>query len=598
MRTGKATAIAACGLLAILAFALGARAAGPASPYGSGIGSSAFSSGGFKSPLTEPLSCATRGGTLEVLDENDFESLDPGESYYSVDYGVVLATQRPLYSIAPDATTPSPDLAQGAPEVSADHKTITVHLKEGVHFSPPVNREVTSEDVAYALERGANPNVDNPYFPLYFGSIVGASGAHGGPIRGIETPSAHEIVLHLSKPDAAPVEDALALPLSAPVPKDYAAPFDRHRPSDYGAYEIATGPYMLRNDSRGKVLGVGYRPGHSATLVRNPNWNPATDSRPACLDEIAIQIGGFSRVLGYQVLRGSGIVLGEPPTLATLREASSEYREQLEISPGAGDHYIGVNNKVGPFKNVDLRKALWAALDRTALDRVRGGALTTTVASHFLYPGIPGFEQAGGIQGPKLDFDEHPNGDYKVAAKYMRLAGYRSGRYTGHRTIKVVGARGAPQEEDAEIVNATLRKLGFHTKLLLPEVQTMYFRYCNVPSKEITVCPNVGWIGDFADPQAVLDLTFNGRYIPPSGNVNWSQTNLPDVNRAIAQGEVLFEPEARAQAWAKIDEALVQHAAAIPFDWDKEANIEGKGVAGVGDLWNTGAWDFSWTSLQ
>ena len=119
-----------------------------------------------------------------------------------------------------------------------------------------------------------------------------------------------------------------------------------------------------------------------------------------------------------------------------------------------------------------------------------------------------------------------------------------------------------------------------------------------MPSKEITVCPNVGWIGDFADPQAVLDLTFNGRYIPPSGNVNWSQTNLPDVNRAIAQGEVLFEPEARAQAWAKIDEALVQHAAAIPFDWDKEANIEGKGVAGVGDLWNTGAWDFSWTSLQ
>ena len=59
-------------------------------------------------------------------------------------------------------------MAAGPPEISADNKTITVHIKEGVHFSPPVNREVTSADVAYAIERGANPNVANPYFQSYF----------------------------------------------------------------------------------------------------------------------------------------------------------------------------------------------------------------------------------------------------------------------------------------------------------------------------------------------------------------------------------------------------------------------------------------------
>jgi hypothetical protein len=37
---------------------------------------------------------------------------------------------------------------------------------------------------------------------------------------------------------------------------------------------------------------------------------------------------------------------------------------------------------------------------------------------------------------------------------------------------------------------------------------------------------------------------------------------------------------------------------AIPFDWDKQPNIESKNVAGVGDLWNSGAWDYAYTSLK
>ncbi|MEA2215760.1 MAG: hypothetical protein QOK19_1321, partial [Solirubrobacteraceae bacterium] len=56
--------------------------------------------------------------------------------------------------------------------------------------------------------------------------------------------------------------------------------------------------------------------------------------------------------------------------------------------------------------------------------------------------------------------------------------------------------------------------------------------------------------------------------------------------------------QARAQAWGKIDTALVEDATAVPFDWDKQANIEGSGVKGVGDLWDVGEWDYSWTSLK
>ena len=102
-----------------------------------------------------------------------------------------------------------------------------------------------------------------------------------------------------------------------------------------------------------------------------------------------------------------------------------------------------------------------------------------------------------------------------LAEKYMKEAGYPSGKYSG-APITVVGARGAPADQDAEIVNQTLQNLGFQTKLSLPESSIAYSKFCEVPKEEITVCPSVGWIADFGDPQTVLNITFNGKYIPAS----------------------------------------------------------------------------------
>jgi peptide/nickel transport system substrate-binding protein len=355
---------------------------------------------------------------------------------------------------------------------------------------------------------------------------------------------------------------------------------------------------MFKNDSSGKVLGVGYFPGKSATLVRNPNWTASSDIRPAYLDEIAIKIGGTNSVIGKQVLEGTNIVENEPPAQSNVRLAAEKYKSQLEISPGAGSHYIGVNNVHGPFKNVNLRKAFWAALDREAMDKARGGKLVTDVMTHFIYPTIPGFEQAGGLKGPKFDFNEHPEGSATVAAKYMKLAGYPSGKYTGNETLSIVGAKGNPAEQDAEIVNQTLKNLGFTTKFTLVETATMYAKYCNVPKEQIDVCPSVGWIADFGDPQTVLDITFNGKFINQTGNVNWGQTNNPKINAAMTAAESVTGASARASAWGKIDEEIVENAADVPFDWDKQANIEGSTVQGVGDLWDVGEWDYSWTSLK
>jgi peptide/nickel transport system substrate-binding protein len=595
IRTVAAVVLAAG--LALLLAACGSSSSSKTTLASNSVGG--ISTGGFQNPANQPLTGGKRGGTLQVLDETDFEHLDPGLAYYNVDYEVVFATQRPITSNKPNtATEASPDMASTAPEISADAKTVTVHLREGVHFSPPVNREVTSEDVAYAIERGANPNVANPYLQSYFAAVEGVPKATGGPVKGIQTPDKHTIVFHLTEPKGQLVAESLLLPLTAAVPKDYAAKYDAHKPTNYANYQVATGPYMLKNDSSGKVLGVGYIPGKSATLVRNPNWKESTDFRPAYLDEIDIKIGGTATVIGRQVLEGTNVVQNELPAQSIVKLAAERYKSQLEISPGSGSHYITVNNKKGPFTNINLRKALWAALNRTALDKARGGALVTDVQTHFLYPTIPGFQQAGGLAGPKFDYNEHPEGNAAISEKYMKLAGYPSGKYTGGKTIVVVGSSAPPAKEDAEIVNQTLKNLGFSTKFTVVEPATMYAKFCNVPKEEIDVCPSVGWIADFADPQTVLNITFNGTTITATGNVNQGQVNIPKINTAMAAAALVTGKDARAAAWAKIDEEIVENAAAIPFDWDKQANIEGSTVKGVGDLWDTGEWDYSWTSLK
>jgi peptide/nickel transport system substrate-binding protein len=594
-RSIRTVALAALG--GVLAFGL-AACGSSSSSRSTGGGIKAAS--GVQTPATQKQTGGKRGGVLTVLNHEDFEHIDPGQSYFSIDYETMYAAQRPLFSYKPNTfASTTPDLASEPAQISADKKTITIHIRHGVHFSPPVNREVTSADVAYALDRGANPNVANPYFGGYFNSIEGAGKASGGPIPGITTPDKYTIVLKLSAPKAATVLGALVLPLSAPVPEEYAKKFDAKKPSEYGNYQVATGPYMFKADGSGKVLGVGYQPGKSATLVRNPNWSASTDYRPAYLDEINIKIGGDTSVIGRQVLEGSSLLQNDTPAQSIVKLAYQSYRSQLEISPGAGDHYVALNNKKGPFSNINLRKAYWAILDRAAMDKARGGELVTNVMTHFIYPEISGFEEAGGLAGPKFDYNEHPEGDAAVAEKYMKLAGYPSGKYTGSQTLQVVGSTGNPASEDAEIANQALKTLGFKTKFNLVDQSTMYSKFCGVVTEEIDVCPNVGWLADFGDPEAVLSVPFNGKYIVTNGtNSNWGQVNVPQINKAMAAAELVVGTKARANAWASIDKELVENAVAAPYDWDKQPNIEAKNVAGVGDVWNLGSWDYNFTSVK
>jgi peptide/nickel transport system substrate-binding protein len=570
-----------------------------------------------ENPAGQQLVGKKRGGTLTAYSAEDFQHLDPGEAYFTNDYAIMFVTQRPLFifepnsegTLAPDLATVVPSLANGG--ITDGGRTITVHIQSGVHYSPPGNREVTSADVAYAIERGANPNVANPYFPSYFGSsapapLLGAQSPSysGGPIPGILTPNRFTIVFHLTKPGATMFLQALSLPLSSPVPPEYVKPMDKHAPTTYGStYEVATGPYMLESNLKtGAFAGIGYQTGKSAVLVRNPNWNPNTYSSaykpPAYLDRINIDIGGDAPVIGQQVLKGSDSVQLDTPAQSIVKLAYLNYPSQITFTPGAGDHYVTVDNQHGPFRNIDLRKAFWASLNREAIVKARGGALVAQPMTHFLYPGDQGFEQAGGFAGPQVDYNRDVEGNHTVACKYMKLAGYPDCKYTGGETVQIVSSNNGNDPAISQIVNSALTVLGFTTHVSLVDQTVMYSKYCQVPKQEIDACPAQGWLRDFADPLGTLYAPFYGPSITATGNPNQGQVNVPAINAAMAKAALIVAPAARYRAWAKIDDMLVDDAAAVPEDYDNQPNIESSDVAGVDDLWNEGTWDFAFTSLK
>jgi peptide/nickel transport system substrate-binding protein len=617
--TGSPRSLAAFAVTGLLA--VGVAACGGSSNSSSSSGGGSSSKSGTpaipykagENPVGQVLLGKKKGGILTAYSSQDFTHLDPGQSYFTADYEIDYATQRPLFSYMPNATQVlSPDLATVVPTtanggITNGGKTVTVHIRKGVFFSPPVNREVTSADVAYAIERGANPNVANGYFAGYMGAqsfapLEGAQSASykGGPIPGIKTPDKFTIVFHTIKPSGPFLVSALSLPLSAPVPQSFAGPLDKKTPTTYGTkYLVAAGPYMLKSDPKtGVFQGIGYQTGKSATLVRNPNWNPKSDPRPAYLNGININIGGASTVIGQQVLKGSNAIQLDTPSQATIKLAYQQYPSQITFTPGSGDHYVALDNAHGVFTNVNLRRAAWANLDRAAIIKARGGSLTADPATHFLYPGISGFEQAGGYPGPQTDFNRNVNGDLAVARKYMKAAGYPSGKYTGNQTVQIVSSTNGDDPAITQLLNSDLTQLGFKTHVSLVDQSAMYTKYCEVPKQNIDACPALGWIRDFADPLSVLFLTFYGPSILPTGNSNFGQVNDPQINAAIKAAALVTEPVARAQAWANIDKQLVDKAVAIPEDFTKQPNIESKNVAGVDQLWNEGTWDFSYTSLK
>jgi peptide/nickel transport system substrate-binding protein len=353
---------------------------------------------------------------------------------------------------------------------------------------------------------------------------------------------------------------------------------------------------MIRNDAQGKL--TGYRPRRSIDLVRNPNWVAATDFRPARLDAVDIREGNENIVrASRRILSGRRLLSGDfAAPLGGLRRELRRARSQFAFVDAGQVNFIPLNTARGPFENANVRRAVVAGFDRAAALRMAGGRISGQVASHFIPPTVPGFEEAGGRTGPGLDFLSHRHGSRTVAARYLRRAGFARGRFTGREKVVVVTANDPPGRDLGRLTRRQLERLGFGVRVRALSFDRM-LALCGNPRARVHACPAFGWFRDFPDAQSVLEPLFHGRNILPRANSNMAQLDIPEINQAMDATRTLTEPTQRAGAWGAIDRQITATAAGVPLTWPRYANVRSRDVITTPNQ-SLSSFDISFTALR
>ncbi|MEW1862184.1 ABC transporter substrate-binding protein [Streptomyces sp. NPDC088194] len=549
MNTRKVTsALALC-----LAMALGVSACG-----GSG-GSSG--SGKKDQALTSIVNASSKkGGTVTADHSTGPDSLDPGNTYYGWVQDFSRLYARTLLTFKPAAgkagLTVVPDLATGLGTSSPDAKTWTYHLRTGVKFQD--GTPVTSKDVKYAIERSNFAPDVMSNGPVYFKSYLADDGKYQGPYKdkspnglsSIETPDNQTIVFHLSQPFA---------------DFDYLATFSQTAPVEQSKDTGAT--YVQHIQSTGPYKFSSYSEGKGATLVRNPEWSKATDPiRTALPDKYVLKFNVNQKTIDNDLLsdnltvdlQGTGV---EAETQSKILGNKNRLAHTDDSIAGATS-YMALNLHVKPFDNINCRKAVQYAVNKTSVVNAEGGAVKGDVASTLLPPSVNGYTK----------FDEYPtagnNGD--VAKAKAALAA--CGKPGGFTTTLTARSDRQPEIDGATAIQAALKKVGITVNIKTFPSDKYFSNYAGVP--DYVHSHGVGmmmmaWGADWPTGYGFLDQIVDGSAIKPSGGNNLMELNDPKINQALSSAISNTDTAARTKAWGDIDKMVMANASVVPLIYRK-----------------------------
>ena len=351
-------------------------------------------------------SAPRRGGTYRVGWESSFSftaGLDPTAEYTAQGWSLYTLLTRKLvtYPGAPgqEGNTVVPDLATDLGLVSDDGLTWTFTLKDGIQFAPPVSREITSNDVAAAFDRIANPDIGNFGYPTYYAMITGFQDVMNGKatrISGIETPDDKTIVFHLDKP-AGDFLYRIAMPAAGPLPAEVTKCFTKA--GDYGRFVIATGPYMIEGSDQLDITSCdtmkpiwGFNPEKFLHLVRNPTTTRRR-TRRRCARTTRIDSSSRSTRTPRHFRPSEK---GDHRRHVRRRDGQADQgvhgergpQDNLKLYPDDSIFYLAMNLTQPPFDDVHVRKAMNLVMDKTGLIRAGGGSASGEPATHILTPSL------------------------------------------------------------------------------------------------------------------------------------------------------------------------------------------------------------------
>jgi peptide/nickel transport system substrate-binding protein len=519
---------------------------------------------GFVSPSTR------RGGTVKVASASDWDSLDPGDTYYTFSWNFARLYARSLVmskQVPGAGLQLVPDLATSLGVPSDGGRTYTYHLRSNLHFED--GTRITSRDVKYAVLRTVAFDV-LPNGPQYFSTLLNWPANYQGPYKNpntntdqaISTPDDLTIVFHLVAPFGG-FDYLASTPQTAPVPaaKDDGATYRNH--------VVSSGPYKI----------TGLRPGSGFSLVRNAAWDPASDpNRSALPDRFDVTIGLDQGTIDGDLLSGAyqldAYGLGMlPSTRSEVLTGSGRANADNPFTTRLW--YLSIDPQVAPLDNIECRKAIMYAADRVANQSAFGGPDVGQIATTMLPPTVAGH----------TDFDLFPagsdnHGDLAKARAALAACGKPNGftvgmAYRSERPREMAAA--SAMKQALARVGITLTLQGFST--------SHYFRdnAGNPPfmrSQGIGLATN-GWAPDWNDGYGMLADIVDSRLISESGGSANISVRIPEVDQMIDQAKATTDATARNALWGEIDHRVMQEAVILPIVYDKAVLTRGRGLTNL-----------------
>jgi peptide/nickel transport system substrate-binding protein len=483
---------------------------------------------------------AQAGGIFRVEWESSYDftdGFDPTGEYLGEAFGIysnLLVRTLVGYNHVAGAAGNKlvPDLATNLGTVTNGGKTYTFHLKSGIKFGPPLNREITSKDVLWAFERIGTKTV-NAQYGFYYDAIKGMPAFKAGKakvIAGIKTPDPKTISFTLSKPTGDFLL-RLSMPAAGPQPQEVSGCFTQ--PNQYGRYVISSGPYMIKGSDKLDATSCdtikasggisGFDGEKVMDLVRNPAYNPSTDSTQArenFPDEFTFTVNSNAEDIYARVTRGDieEEVAGETPSV--LRQYNKS--PQLHTNDGDRTWYLTMNLTQAPFDDLHVRRAVNFVVNREALRKSWGGPSAGAVATHIapdavLNNKLKGYAPYGSGKG-----------DLAKAKAEMKLSKYdknHDGICDASACKNLLTITGDREVEKGFIpaLSQNLKSIGIVIK---DRVLKDAYTPIQTTRNNIPFSTRPGWGKDYADALTFFGPLFDGRNIIAQGNTNYSLLGL------------------------------------------------------------------------
>jgi peptide/nickel transport system substrate-binding protein len=513
LRLGTVAVVAAALLLA-------ACSSNSASP-----GTSASSGGGAPKPgvATGTLTGAMASGAIDTL--------DPNRWYFAVTWGLANAFCTTLVRYADQPTLKIVPGTANLPTVSSNGLDWTFTMRPGARFAD--GQPITPADIKYSFMRLMAPQIDTGT-GVYFANVIGANAYLTGKsttIPGITT-TANTISFHLSSPDGAFLYKA-ALPTTCPVP--VGTPM---KPIVNGSLEqkYSSGPFKIQS----------YEPSRQLVMVFNKNYDQSLGVR-GHVAKIVLTIGEQSTEAVLQIMAGqldfnlSNLATADIIKISTNPALAS----QVHVSPLPALTYIFLNNQVPPLNNVDLRKAINFAIDRTAILAQWGGPLAGSLTDQIIPVGLTSYKK----------YSIYPNTpNLAEAKKLMKASGIKTPVSIALRT-----QNDAPGFINmAQVIQANLKPIGINVQIV-GSPNSVNYSYISNPKARVPMGIQP-WGLDFPDAEAVVNAQLDPSM--PDQPAEMARFSDPAFIPAFKHA-VTLQGAARDAAYAALDYQVMSQQAPI-----------------------------------